>query len=115
MNKAKIVIALSLVCLLFGCFVLADDLVPDADKIDNPLPWGTIGEVINFVINFFFAVGVVVVPLMIIIAAFYLVTSGGDPERVQKGQNIIWYTVLGFLLILLAKGLVSALESVISK
>lgn len=84
-----------------------------AITIPNPLEWDTVEEVIQGIIDFIFWVAVVLVPLMVIISAFFFLTSAGNPERIRSAKNIIMYTAIGFGIVLLAKALVSVLNSII--
>ena len=43
----------------------------------------TFEKLIENIINFIFWVAMAIVPTVIIIAAYYLLTSGGDPEKVR--------------------------------
>lgn len=81
--------------------------------IPNPLKSCSIQDLINNVINFIFYVGLAVAVLMTIIGAFYMVTSGGDPRRVQTAKSIFIYTAVGVLIILLAKAFVSVVKGVL--
>ncbi len=84
-----------------------------AVEFENPLQYETFGELINAIIRFIFNIAIVVAPLMVIIGAFYILTAGGDPKKVGSGKNIILYTAIGLAIILLARGLISMIESVI--
>lgn len=79
----------------------------------NPLEYETFGELIEAIIKFIFNIAVVVAPLMIIIGAFYLITAAGDPKKIGTGKNIIIYTLIGLAIIMLARGLLTMIESVI--
>lgn len=79
----------------------------------NPLMACDFQELINIIINYIFWIAVVLAPLMILIAAFYLITAGGNPERVRTATRIIMYTLIGFAIILLAKGLVSLIINIL--
>jgi len=68
---------------------------------------------IDAIINFIFNIAIVVVPLLIIIGAFNLLTAAGDQKKITTGKNIITYALIGFAIILLAKGLIAALEEVL--
>jgi len=81
--------------------------------IENPLKYNTFGELINNLINFIFSVALVIAPMMIIIAGFYFLTAMGDVNKIQQAKNIIWWTIIGFIIILLAKGLVAVLGEII--
>lgn len=85
-----------------------------AVKIDNPLKYDTFVELIEAIINFIiYDIAPVLATLFIVIAGFYFVTSSGDPAKIKTGQDIIKYTLIGFLIILLAAGLIAVIKSVL--
>jgi len=84
-----------------------------AVEFQNPLEYETFGELIDAIIKFIFYIAIVVVPLMLIIGAFYLLTAAGDPKKIGTGKNIIIYTLIGLVIIMLARGLIAVIESVI--
>ncbi len=49
----------------------------------------------------YFVAGVVAV-IVIIIAGITMVTNGGEPEAVKKARNMILYSVIGLVVILIA-------------
>lgn len=81
--------------------------------IENPLKFDTFDALLNAIIDFIFWIGITAAPVVIIIAGFLYVTSAGDAKKTEKAKQIIWYTVLGLLVLLLARGLVAVLKSVI--
>lgn len=81
--------------------------------LTNPLQFGSLEELIEGLINFIFWVAIALAPLMIIIAAFYFLTSGGDPERVRTAKKIIFWTVIGVTIVFLAKGIIYVVRQVI--
>ena len=81
--------------------------------IINPLGAESFEELIENLINFIFWVAVAIVPIMIIVAAFYFLTSGGDPEKVRTAKKIILYTCIGLAMVLFAKGIISLIKTVI--
>ncbi len=80
--------------------------------IENPLSAASFDELINSIINFIFVVSIALAPLMVVIGAFYIVT-GGDSEKVKTGKNIILYTFIALIIILLAKALIYVIKSVL--
>ncbi len=86
---------------------------PGAICIDNPLKAQSLEELIDAIVNFIFWFAMALAPLMIIIAGFLFLTAGGEPDKINKAKNIITYTFIGLLIILLAKGLISALKTVL--
>jgi uncharacterized repeat protein (TIGR02543 family) len=76
----------------------------------NPLKAGSFEEFITTLINLIFWVALGIVPLLIIIAGFYFMTSGGDPERIRKAKTILIYTLIGFTIVLLARGIIEVIR-----
>jgi len=81
--------------------------------IENPLEAESFEDLLNSIVNFIFYVGIAIAPIMIMIAAFFFLTAGGDPKRVDTAKQIILWTVIGLAIILLAKGLISVLRQII--
>lgn len=81
--------------------------------IDNPLEAESFEELLNSIINFIFWLGMVVFPLMILIAGFYFITAAGDPARAATAKKIIFYAVIGLVIVLFARGLAAVLKNII--
>ncbi|MFA4998483.1 MAG: pilin [Candidatus Paceibacterota bacterium] len=75
------------------------------EPIIAPLKAGSLWELINNLINFFFIFGIVLGPLLIIYAAIIMMTSAGDPDKLAKAKTIITWTVVALIIILLAKAI----------
>lgn len=88
-------------------------LAQDAIELSNPLRYGDIKDLIDAIINFLFTVSIPIAAILIIIGGFLMVFSGGDVYKVEKARNLFLYTAIGFAIILLAKGLVEVLKSVL--
>lgn len=99
--------------ILLISILLSLPIIVSAVEFQNPLEYETFGELIDAIIDFIFYIAVVVAPLMIIIGAFYLLTAGGDPKKIGTGKNIIIYTLIGLAIVMLARGLIAMVESVI--
>lgn len=99
--------------ILLISILLSLPIIVLAVEFQNPLEYETFGELIDAIIDFIFYIAVVVAPLMIIIGAFYLLTAGGDPKKIGTGKNIIIYTLIGLAIVMLARGLIAMVESVI--
>ncbi len=69
----------------------------------NPLTACTLEDFINRIINFFFIIGTAMVSVAVLYGAYNILTSGGKPEKVNAGINIVVYAILGELVILIAK------------
>ena len=80
--------------------------------ICNPLDTDTFEELINNIINFIFIFALAFAPLMFIVAGFYFITAAGDPEKIKTAKTIIWYTLIGLVIVLLAKGIIKVIEQI---
>jgi hypothetical protein len=74
----------------------------------NP-PWQTksFQELLDAIYNFIFWVAIAIVPIMVIVAAYFFLTSGGDPEKIRTAKKIIFWTFIGLIIVLLGKGVVA--------
>jgi len=81
-------------------------------QICNPLTACTIQELIDKIITYVFYLALAVVPVLVITGGALIMTAGGSPERVKKGKTIILYTVIGLIIVLLSKGLISLVKFV---
>jgi hypothetical protein len=52
--------------------------------------------------------------IMVLIGAFQLITSSGDPEKVSQGRKTIMYAAIGLVIALLAGGVVKIIQSFIA-
>lgn len=82
-------------------------------KLTDPLGGQSFVDIMKSVINFVTWVSIPIVALMVLWGGFQLITSAGDPEKVSKGQKTILYAAIGFVVVLLAGGVVSIIKSVI--
>ncbi len=85
----------------------------DAVCIKNPLKACSFEALIGSLIDFIFGISLAIVPLMVIIAGFYWLTAAGDPKKVKTALDIIKWTVIGFAIILFARGLVAIIRHVL--
>ncbi|MBZ9572070.1 hypothetical protein KJA15_01940 [Patescibacteria group bacterium] len=94
-------------------FFLLMPLLAEAIEIENPLKYDTFEEIVEGIIDFIFVIAVALVPLMIIVAGFYFVTAGGDPGRIRTAKQIMFWTIIGFAIVLLAKGLITVIKQIL--
>lgn len=91
--------------------VLAQDCPPN--QICNPLKVDSLQALLDAIINFIFWIGMTLAPVILIIAGFLYVTSAGDPKKVETAKRMILYALIGLVILLLAKGFVVVLKSII--
>lgn len=82
--------------------------------IQNPLGSQNmqLWELIDKIINLIFTLSLLIVPIVILIAAFFFITSMGDIEKVTKAKKMLLWALIGFIVILAAKGLIALLGTV---
>lgn len=81
--------------------------------IQNPLTACTVEEVITRIADIIFYIGLIVVPVLILLAAYFFMTSAGDPKKVTKAKDIILWAVVGLAVIFLAKGITPAIKIIL--
>lgn len=86
---------------------------PGAVCIQNPLCAATIVDLLNNIINFIFNLAIVITPLMVVIGGFMFVTGSGDAKKLSDARTLLLWTAIGFAVILLSRGLVAVLLSVL--
>ena len=74
---------------------------------------GDVIDIINGIGNWIFAILMAVAGVMLILAGFFWVTAGGDPQNVTKARQMLTNAVIGLVIALLARGLVMAVLKVL--
>lgn len=93
---------LSLILLI----VIFTPLTVEAVTIDNPLAADSFTELMDAIINIIFYLAIAVAPIMIIVAGFYFITAAGEPEKINTAKKMILWTLIGLLIVFLAKALI---------
>lgn len=115
MNKIIFISILSVIVLsiLFLAGITGDVVEADVIEIKNPLKAKSFEGIVNNIIDFIFNIAIVLTPLMIIVGGVLFVTAGGNMEQVSRARNIIVWTLIGFAIVLLAKGISDLLETIL--
>ncbi len=92
----------------FGTCQVIDQLT-----ICNPLSSIEFADIIDNIIGFIVDIAYFVAPLMVVVGGFLIITSSGDPKKLDQGKKIIIWTGVGFLIILLARGIVSIIDKIL--
>lgn len=86
-----------------------------AITFENPSKINTITELLDAILNFLYALSFPILTAVVLYAGFLMVTSGGKPEQFSKAIWVIVYAAIGFIVILLSKGLVFVLQDILKK
>ncbi len=82
--------------------------LPDLNGVPNSTdPRDTITKILNAVLNFLALIAVVV----IVIAGIRLIVSQGEEEQKDKAKKTIFYAVIGLIIILFSKVIVSLITN----
>jgi len=88
----------------------ARSATPTPIDLRNPLAAQNLQEFLEMVIGFLFRLGLILAPVFILIAAFYFMTAAGNPAQIETGKRIIIYTVIGLIVIIMARGAVEFIQ-----
>lgn len=77
--------------------------------IQNPLVADSFVELILIIINFLFYLSLPIASLIIVISAWNLLLSSGEPEKVKNSRNMIIYALVGVLVLYLSVAIVNLL------
>lgn len=76
-------------------------------------PWGWIESIIGNAMSYFFLIGMILAPLLILIGAFMFLTSAGDASRVSKGKAIVIGASIGLAILLSGRIIMSILRYIL--
>jgi len=80
----------------------------------NPLArFGTLGNVLGFVMNIVFYVGIALTIIFLIIGGIRYIVSGGDKEGAEGARSMITNAIIGFIVVLGAFAVKTILVSVL--
>lgn len=82
-------------------------------EIENPLKYESFTELIYNIINFLFYLAIPITSLMIVISAFYFLTSAGDPKKVDTAKKMIIWALVGLIILFLSGAIADLLKKML--
>jgi hypothetical protein len=79
----------------------------------NPLACTDLGCVAGKIISAIYYISIPIVSIMVLWGGFQILSAGGNPEQVKTGGKTILYAAVGFIVILLAGGVVDIIKSIV--
>lgn len=73
----------------------------------------TFQDLVNVIGRWIFNLAIPIAVIMIIWAGVLMLTSGGKPEQFRKGMSALKYAVIGLAIVLIGKGFVSLIRSIL--
>lgn len=101
----------TIIYFLFSSVVYAQDVT--VVKLPNPLSVGSIPELLNNIAGYLIWISIPVVTIMIIYGAFQILTAAESPEKFKSGKQTIVYAIIGFIIVVLAKGITALIEEIL--
>lgn len=105
----KILLFLILSSLILPIGVSADGVI----RIENPLTATSFEMIVDNIIDFIFKIAIVVAPLMVIVGGFLFLTAGGNIQQISRARNLLIWTAIGFLIVLLSKGILAIINQIL--
>jgi hypothetical protein len=90
------------------CFATAPLVLPT--EYPNPLIWQYVVDFLEYFLLYVFRIGSGIAVLVILIGAFMMVTSAGDPRRADKGKKTVIWALIGFAVTMTANGIIALLR-----
>ncbi len=118
----KFISTISLVAVLMFLFMPAfifsavsnpTESLPTKEQVSGLSDKAGIEAVLNSIVNWVFAVMVVVGTIFVILAAFQFVTGGGDPAKVAEARQKLIWAILGFAVAVLARAILPLVKSLL--
>jgi heme/copper-type cytochrome/quinol oxidase subunit 2 len=93
--------------------MISGNLNANGITLQNPLQATEFEDILENIIDFIFNIAIVLVPLIVVIAGILFVTAGGNLEQINKAKTMIIWTAIGFLIILLSKGIMGIITNLL--
>ncbi len=74
---------------------------------------GTIEGILSNVLSWLVKLGSPIAALMIIIGGIQILTSGGAPDKFERGRKTILYTAIGYCIILIGDGIIKIIQAIL--
>ncbi len=90
----------------------ADLYPPQTFTLPDPFAGHDFQWVVGKIADFLIVIGGPLVAIMVLIGGYMMVTSGGNSEKFSTGRKTILYAAIGFVVILMAKGVASVIQNI---
>jgi hypothetical protein len=83
-------------------------------NLPNPIGVTTFQDLINIIGRWIFNLSIPIAVIVIIWSGVVMLTSGGNAGRFKKGYTTLWYAVIGLAIVLIGKGFVTLIQSILN-
>ena len=77
----------------------------------TPQTTGEIYGVIWKIVDWFFAFIIVISVIFILVSAYFFISAQGDEKNIQKAKTILWYSIIGLIVAILAISIVNIIQN----
>lgn len=111
MRFKKSIIGILIVGLFFATsFALGVDV-----ELLNPLrDMNNISDVLDAVAKWMLDISLVLAPLMFVVGGIMFTTAHGDATKISNAKKLMFYTVVGIIVVLLAESLIGIFKGFVS-
>ncbi len=86
----------------------------DSDRV-NPLRATSINQLLEGIGGIIYWIGTGVLLLMILLGGFSILAAAGDPAKVQQGKKIVIYSLIGFSIMVMSRGIIELIIVVLGR
>jgi hypothetical protein len=87
--------------------------LPSPPPGSNPLQATTISEIIQTVARFIYWIGTGILVIVVLVGGVTLLISAGNPYMIMRAKAVIFYSLLGFGIMSLARGIVQLIQIIL--
>ncbi len=91
--------------------IYAQSLSDALQGLDDAANADSVGGIMDSVIAIAIPLAAVSVVLLLVFAAYKLMTSGGNPDKLKEGKEVITNAVIGFLFVLMSVAILLLLSN----
>ncbi len=93
-------------------FLIVTPLVVLGVTIPNPIGYSSFEELIHAIVSFIRNVALVIAPILFIYAGVKFYFAAGDPGKAKEAADVIKWTAIGLVVILVANGITAVIKDV---
>lgn len=83
-------------------------------ELTNPIGVNEFQDLVNIIGKWIFNLAIPIAVIIIIYAGLLMLTAGDNPGRFKKGSDALKYAVIGLAVVLIGKGFVTLIKSILS-
>lgn len=82
--------------------------------VPNPVKADNLTELLADIANFIFIIAIPIAVIAILISGIKYLTAGGNEDKINSARRALVWTAVGLVIILIGKGIISVIQSLLS-